>query len=180
MKKVILVILLSFFISSVSYSRIITFKDCYIVGDGVIYDVDPEYKLLNKFDKKLYEEWKYEIDLVKKEIKEVVIITDHYLEINKKYLDKQKERIRSVESSGKTWEGLVDVPRKKIEIEKFPITHTEKNYIVSIFKLSETRTSETERTLTFYLKEKKITVTNSYKYKFRPNESKQLATQQCN
>ena len=187
MKKIVLFFLLSFFISSVSYSRIITFKDCYFDLNYTLYDVDPEYKSLKKFDKKMYEETKYEIDLVKKEIKEVIIITDHHLAINKKYLDKEKERIRSIESSsGKKYEGFIDQPRKKIEIEIYPITHTEKNYIVSIFKLGETeryssgRTIETERTMTFYLKEKKITTTNTYKYNWRQDETKQLATTQCN
>jgi len=187
MKKIVLFFLLSFFISSVSYSRIITFKDCYFDLNYTLYDVDPEYKSLKKFDKKMYEETKYEIDLVKKEIKEVIIITDHHLAINKKYLDKEKERIRSIESSsGKKYEGYVDQPRKKIDIQIYPLTHTEKNYIISTFKLGETtvyssgRTTETERTMTFYLKEKKITTTNTYKYNWRQDETKQLATTQCN
>jgi len=167
MKKIVLFILLSFFVSSVAYSKIIIFKDCYFINDDAkIVGVDPEYNLLKKFDKKMWEEWKYEIDLEKKEIKSVIIITDHHLELNKKFLEKRFEIKRSIESSGKTWEGIDYKPKKKIEIEKFPITHTEKNYIISIFKLSETKTSETERTITFYLKEKKINISLDTKTSF--------------
>jgi len=162
MKKIILISFLSFFISSVSYSKIITFKNCYITNDdATMGEVDPEYKLLKKFDKKMWEEWKYEIDLEKKEIKSVIIRTDHFLELNKKFLEKRFEIKRSIELSGKTWEGIDYKPLKKIDIEKYPLTDVEKNYIISFEKRYFDKTEIGERTITFYLKEKKINISTN-------------------
>ena len=170
MKRIILIVSISFFVSSVSYSKIITFKNCYITNDNAVVGVvDPEYKVLKKFDKKMWEEWKYEIDLEKKEIKRVIIITDHHLELNKKFLEKRFEIKRSIESSGKTWEGLDYKPLKKIDIEKYPLTNIEKNYIISFEKLYFEKREMGERTHTFYLKEKKINVSTVTRTSFPTN-----------
>jgi hypothetical protein len=105
-------------------------------------DYEQNYRLPKKFDKNLFEEVKYEIDLEKKEIRNVVIITDNYLNKRREYYKKQTENKESL--------FFLDAP-KKIDINKIPLTHIEKKYIVSIDK-----SNFSTRTQTFYLNEKKI------------------------
>jgi hypothetical protein len=104
-------------------------------------DYEQNYRLPKKFDKNLFEEVKYEIDLEKKEIRNVVIITDNYLNKRREYYKKQTENKESL--------FFLDAP-KKIDINKIPLTHIEKKYIVSIDK-----SNFSTRTQTFYLNEKK-------------------------
>ena len=72
MKKIILVIFLSFFISSISYSKIISFNNCYNLGDDANYNSKINHK-------KNLEKNTYEVDILNKKIKNITIFRDDYL-----------------------------------------------------------------------------------------------------
>lgn len=72
MKKIILVIFLSFFISSISYSKTISFNNCYILGDETNYNSKINHK-------KNLEKNTYEVDILNKTIKNITIFRDDYL-----------------------------------------------------------------------------------------------------
>ncbi len=134
MKITFLITFLYFLNSSVSYSKTITLKNCYLDLDKDNYEVygyEEKYILPKKFDTNLYEEFKFDIDTVEKKIKKTVIYTDTYLKKIRDYEKKKRERYTEYEK--KTGEKLIYPNRnpKKIEINTFPITILEKKYIVS-------------------------------------------------
>lgn len=154
MKKIILIVFLFFFNSSFSYSKTITFKNCYLDLDKDNYEVygyEEKYILPKKFDTNLYEEFKFDIDTVEKKIKKTVIYTDTYLKKIREYEKKKRERHEEYEK--KTGEKLIYPKRnqKKIEINTYPITISEKKYIVS-----ENKSSVLDIIITVNLDKKKI------------------------
>jgi len=76
MKKIVLFVLLFFFISSDSYSKIITLKDCYSEMDEI-----------KSLDKNLYDEYKFVIDTDKKIVNYVIVWSDKEMKKNKQEVD---------------------------------------------------------------------------------------------
>jgi hypothetical protein len=71
-KKIILIIFLSFFISSISYSKIISFNNCYKLGDNANYDSKINHK-------KTLEKNTFEVDILKKQITHIMVFSNDYL-----------------------------------------------------------------------------------------------------
>ena len=69
-KKIILIIFLSFF-SSISYAKIISFNNCYKLGDNADYDSKINHK-------KTLKKNSFEVDILNKQIKHIIDFRDYY------------------------------------------------------------------------------------------------------
>ena len=69
-KKIILIIFLSFF-SSISYAKIISFNNCYKLGDNADYESKINHK-------KTLKKNSFEVDILNKQIKHIIDFRDDY------------------------------------------------------------------------------------------------------
>jgi hypothetical protein len=160
MKTIILLIFLSFFISSVSYSKIITLKDCYtdINGD-------------KSFDKNVYEDYKFVIDTDKKIITNLYIWTDKEI---KRQLQVIEGVIKRNKDKGLKTEHLESLRvMDKLNTGRFNINFIDNDYVTgeldeksNVFRQSiniflqkktvsytmEKKQDKTKRTFNFYCK----------------------------
>ncbi len=118
MKKIISITFLFFFISSVSYSKIITLKDCYTDVKG--------YK---SFDKNVYEDYKFVIDTDKNIITLIYVWTDKEI---KKQLEQVETIIKKKKDSGQKYEHLVSLRvMDKVNTGRFNINFIDTNYVTA-------------------------------------------------
>jgi len=124
MKKILLFILLSFFISSVSYSKIITLKDCY-----------SEMNEIKSLDKNLYDEYKFVIDTDKKIVNYVIVWSDKEMKKNKQDVDGllQKNNERNL---GLNTSRLESLRNEKIQSKLFNIIkYTDDEVVAELEKI---------------------------------------------
>jgi len=118
MKKIISITFLFFFIPSVSYSKIITLKDCYTDAKG--------YK---SFDKNVYEDYKFVIDTDKNIITLIYVWTDKEI---KKQLEQVETIIKKKKDSGQKYEHLVSLRvMDKVNTGRFNINFIDTNYVTA-------------------------------------------------
>ena len=116
MKKILLITFLSFFISSVSYSKIITLKDCYTDVKG--------YK---SFDKNVYEDYKFVIDTNKNIVTLIYVWTDKEI---KKQLEQVEIIIKKKKDSGQKYQHLESLRvMDKVNTGRFNINFIDTNYV---------------------------------------------------
>jgi hypothetical protein len=159
MKKIILLVFLSFFISSVSYSKIITLKDCYS---------DTKDK---SFNKNVYEDYKFVIDTDKKIITNLYIWTDKEI---KRQLQEIEDFIKRSKDMGLKTEHLESLRvMDKLNTGRFNINFIDNDYVTgeldeksNVFRQSinvflqkksvsytmENKQDKTKRTFNFYCK----------------------------
>jgi hypothetical protein len=159
MKKIILLVFLSFFISSVSYSKIITLKDCYS---------DTKDK---SFNKNVYEDYKFVIDTDKKIITNLYIWTDKEI---KRQLQVIEGVIKRNKDKGLKTEHLESLRvMDKLNTGRFNINFIDNDYVTgeldeksNVFRQSiniflqkktvsytmEKKQDKTKRTFNFYCK----------------------------
>jgi hypothetical protein len=159
MKKIILLVFLSFFISSVSYSKIITLKDCYS---------DTKDK---SFNKNVYEDYKFVIDTDKKIITNLYIWTDKEI---KRQLQVIEDVIKRNKDMGLKTEHLESLRvMDKLNTGRFNINFIDNDYVTgeldeksNVFRQSinvflqkksvsytmENKQDKTKRTFNFYCK----------------------------
>jgi hypothetical protein len=115
MKKIILITFFSFFISSISYSKIITLKDCYS---------DTKDK---SFNKDVYEDYKFVIDTDKKIITNLYIWTDKEI---KRQLQVIEDVIKRNKDKGLKTEHLESLRvMDKINTGRFNINFIDNDYV---------------------------------------------------
>ena len=164
MKKIILLIFLSFFPCSVSYSKIITLKDCYtdITGD-------------KSFNKNVYEDYKFVVDTDKKVVTNIYVWTDKEI---KRQLQVIEDVIKRNRDEGKKTQHLESLRvMDKVMTAKFIINFIDNDYVtgeldeksdnfMSVFRQSinvflqkktvsytiENKQDKTKRTFNFYCK----------------------------
>jgi hypothetical protein len=105
-----------FFNSSVSYSKIITLKDCYTDVKG--------YK---SFDKNVYEDYKFVIDTNKNIVTLIYVWTDKEI---KKQLEQVETIIKKKKDSGQKYEHLESLRvMDKVNTGRFNINFIDTNYL---------------------------------------------------
>jgi hypothetical protein len=114
MTRTFIIVLASFFITGISYSKIITLKDCR----------GPEDK---SFNKEKYEDYKFVIDADKKTVNQIYVWTDKEIERQKNnhqnFINKKKE----LGQSTKHLESLLLID--KMTIGTYQITHIDDDYV---------------------------------------------------
>jgi hypothetical protein len=117
MKKIFLIFFtFLFFNSSVSYSKIITLKDCYTDVKG--------YK---SFDKNVYEDYKFVIDTNKNIVTLIYVWTDKEI---KKQLEQVEIIIKKRKDSGQKYEHLESLRvMDKVNTGRFNINFIDTNYV---------------------------------------------------
>jgi len=144
MKKILLFILLSFFISSVSYSKIITLKDCY-----------SELQELKSFNKDVYEDYKFVIDTDKKIVNYFYVWTDKEI---KRQLQAIEDVIKRNKDKGLKTEHLESLRvMDKINAFKFNINFIDDNYIIG--EIARKDKEVFKNTINVFLKKKTVTYT---------------------
>jgi hypothetical protein len=159
MKKIILLVFLSFFISSVSYSKIITLKDCYS---------DTKDK---SFNKNVYEDYKFVIDTDKKIITNLYIWTDKEIKRQLQVIEDVIKRNKDMRLKTEHLESLRVMD--KLNTGRFNINFIDNDYVTgeldeksNVFRQSinvflqkksvsytmENKQDKTKRTFNFYCK----------------------------
>ncbi len=143
MKKIIFIIFLSFFISSVSYSKIITLKDCYTDINGS-----------KSFDKNVFEEYKFVIDADKKIITNLYIWTDKEI---KRQLQVIEGVIKRNKDMGLKTEHLESLRvMDKLNTIKFNINFIDNDYVTG--ELDE-KSNVFKQSINIFLKKKTVSYT---------------------
>jgi hypothetical protein len=143
MKKIIFIIFLSFFISSVSYSKIITLKDCYTDINGS-----------KSFDKNVFEEYKFVIDANKKIITNFYIWTDKEI---KRQLQVIEGVIKRNKDMGLKTEHLESLRvMDKLNTIKFNINFIDNDYVTG--ELDE-KSNVFKQSINIFLKKKTVSYT---------------------
>ena len=136
----ILFIILFLISSSVVNASIINFKDCGTNSPQI--------------DKDIYEEYRFEIDLKKRIVKNVQILTDKELKSNKIKLDKILYNDKSTNEDKTIARSIFGFP--KISTVEYVIEYEDKNYITAKNIDNSFDSGNLETTITAYLKEKKV------------------------
>jgi hypothetical protein len=163
-KKLILITFFSFFVSSVSYSKIITLKDCYTDTNG------------NKsFNENVYDDYKFVIDTNKKVVTNIYVWADKEI---KRQLQVIEDVIKRNRDEGKKTQHLESLRvMDKVMTAKFIINFIDNDYVTgeldekdknfsNVFRQSinvflqkktvsytmENKQDKTKRTINFYCK----------------------------
>lgn len=134
----ILFIILFLISSSVVNASIINLKNC----------------ATDIFNKEEFEEHKFEIDLKKKIVKEVIIRTDKNLKINKETLNKILNDDKVTNEDKEIAKGIYGSP--KIYKFDYTIDYEDKNYITAKGIDDDFNKGQLETNITIYLKEKSV------------------------
>ena len=114
MTRTLIIILASFFITSISYSKIITLKDCR----------DSKEK---SFNKEVFEDYKFVIDTEKKSVNQIYVWTDKEIQRQKnsfkEFINKRKE----LGQSTKHLESLLLID--KMTVGTYQVTHIDDDYV---------------------------------------------------
>ena len=117
MKKIVLITFISLLIfTSISYSKVITLKDCYT-----------DVKGYRSFDKNVYEDYKFVVDTNKNIVTLIYVWTDKEI---KKQLEEVEIIIKKRKDSGQKYEHLESLRvMDKVNTGRFNINFIDTNYI---------------------------------------------------
>jgi len=162
MIKKILIVFLSFCISSVSYSKIITLKDCYS---------DTKDK---SFNKNVYEDYKFIVDTDKKVVTLIYIWTDKEI---KRQLEAIEDVIKRSKDKGLKTEHLESLRViEKVNTGRFNINFIDSDYVVGeLDEKSENFVSVFRQSINVFLQKKTV----SYSMENKQDKTKRTYTYTC-
>ena len=160
MKKIVLITFISLLIfTSISYSKVITLKDCYT-----------DVKGYRSFDKNVYEDYKFVVDTNKNIVTLIYVWTDKEI---KKQLEQVEIIIKKRKDSGQKYEHLESLRvMDKVNTGRFNINFIDTNYVTG--ELDE-KNNTFKQSINIILQKKTI----SYTIENKQDKTKKIINYYC-